>query len=180
MTYPPQPGQEGHLPGGFGPGGAEIGNGHQAYWTGPTPEQPNQNPFAPPADPPVVGYPTQFYAPPPGPGYPTPGYGYGAPYGYLGQYPASPGTDGLAIASLVLSCLATVSLCAWGIGGLPFGITGAILGHVAKRRIRTSRASGDGLALAGIIVGWTAVGLGLLIVATLAFFIISDQSTRNY
>jgi hypothetical protein len=79
----------------------------------------------------------------------------------------------------VLSCFATASLCAWGVGGLPFGITGAILGHVAKHRIRRSGASGSGLALAGIIVGWVAAGLGLVVAGVLVLIIFSDQPT-NY
>lgn len=68
-------------------------------------------------------------------------------YQYRKPPPAAPArTNGLAIASLV------VSLC-----GLLFCLSapvGAVLGHVARGQIRERGENGDGLALAGIIVGW--------------------------
>jgi hypothetical protein len=127
--------------------------------------------------PPGVTYPTPGYPPP---GYPTPGYGYGAPYGYLGQYPQTRPTDGMAIASLVVSCAAALSLCAWGVGGLLLGVPAAIFGHVAKRRIRKSGAGGDGLALAGIIVGWISAGVGAVLAALLVTLIVMDSTTTTY
>jgi Domain of unknown function (DUF4190) len=120
------------------------------------------------------------YLPPPGPEEPVPVqpyyppapyqqpyqqqpyYGYPTPYGYM-PYPPSRPTEGLAIASLVVSCVSALGLCAYGIGGL-LGIVGAILGHVARRRIRVSGADGEGMALAGVIVGWVAAAIGVLAV----------------
>jgi hypothetical protein len=71
-------------------------------------------------------------------------------------------TSGMAIASLVL-----------GIGGLTVlpllgSIVAIILGYMARKDIRQrpDQVSGDGLALAGIVLGWISVGLavaGLLI-----------------
>ena len=67
-------------------------------------------------------------------------------------------TNGSAIASLVLSVL---GLC--GIGSL----LGIIFGHRARREIRQSGGyqGGDGLALAGIIIGWVSLALWALMIA---------------
>jgi len=68
-------------------------------------------------------------------------------------------TSGLAIASLVL-----------GIGGLTVlpllgSVAAIILGYMARSDIRqrAGAVSGDGLARAGIITGWIAVGAAVLI-----------------
>lgn len=65
----------------------------------------------------------------------------------------SPGTNSLAIASLVLSIL---GLCC-GIGS----IVGIVLGFVARSQIRTSGQAGDGMALAGIIIGFVTLVLSI-------------------
>jgi hypothetical protein len=67
-------------------------------------------------------------------------------------------TDGYAIASLVLAVL--------GIPILPI-----IFGYSARRRIRESGGTkqGDGLALAGIVIGWITVAIFVL---TILFIII--------
>jgi len=176
MTYPPPPGQEGY--GQSGAGVPPAYDGTQGYGAQPAPTAqpvPGADSYwasnVPPADPPVVAYQPPIY--------PTPGYGYGAPYGYVGQYPQTRTTDGFAIASLVISCVAALSLCAYGLGGV-LGIVGAIFGHVAKRRIRAAGTGGDGLALAGIIVGWIAAFLGLAAIALFVTFIVMDASGNNY
>lgn len=75
------------------------------------------------------------------------------PYsGNYGGYP--PKTNTLAIVSLV---------CA--LGGLIIGIAapiGAILGHVALKQIRERGEQGEGMAKAGIIIGWILTGLMVL------------------
>ena len=131
------------------------------------------NPYAPPG-----GYPPPgAYAPPGAPtGHPPPGppgtpgaypppapyagapYGGGpygaAPYGYPGYAPA--GTNGLAIASFILSL---VGWMACGIGT----ILAIVLGFVARSQIKSSggRQGGDGLAKAGIIIGFVVLALGV-------------------
>lgn len=78
--------------------------------------------------------------PPPSGGYPA------------GSYP--PKTNSLAIASLVCS-----------LAGLLVGVSapvGAVLGHFARRQIRERGEQGDGLALAGIIIGWIITGVLIL------------------
>ena len=149
MTYPP-------------PGGS------------PDPYQPSQ-PYGQPTS--GAPDPYQPYAPPPPPGEPYKsadpyaaqasgqpygqhGYsapGYGAP-GYGGVpypgYPASTRTNGLAIASLVCS-LAGVFTCVTA----PVGV---VLDHVAKRQIAQTGEGGEGMATAGLVVGYIITVLGVL------------------
>jgi hypothetical protein len=72
------------------------------------------------------------------------------------QWAAAPTTSGKAIASLILA-LFGISLFA------------VIFGHIARKEIRNSRGQigGDGLALAGLIVGW----IGLAAYAIVVFFV---------
>ena len=170
MTYPPSPGHDGHGQGagGYGQSGPDSQlTGVESYWAA------NPGPPVPPIDPPVVPYQPPVYPPP------TPGYGYGSPYGYPGQYPQAPTTDGFAIAALVVSCVGVLSLCAYGLGGL-LGVVGAIFGHVAKRRIRATGAGGEGLALAGIIVGWITAFLALVGIVILVVAIVVSESNPDY
>ena len=89
------------------------------------------------------------YWPPP----PSAGGVAGAPYVAFQQYPPAP-TNGLAIASLVLSIF-------W-LGGLA-SVLAIIFGVVARRQIRLSggRQGGDGIALAGLVIG--IVGLAAVV-----------------
>ena len=77
------------------------------------------------------------------------------PYGY--PPPAAPETNGLAIASLTAGIL-------W-LGWLG-SIAAVVFGHVALAQIKRSngRQSGQGLAIAGLVLGWFGVGMLLLIV----------------
>jgi Domain of unknown function (DUF1707)/Domain of unknown function (DUF4190) len=65
-------------------------------------------------------------------------------------------TNGLAIASL-----------ACGIAQFAFGplatIPAIVLGHMARSQIRRTGEQGAGLALAGLILGWGAVILGIIV-----------------
>ena len=77
------------------------------------------------------------------------------------QPDTSPKTNGLAIASLILSLFSII------IG--PFGfVPGIICGHIARAHNRKANSvSGDGMALAGIIVGYVFL---VLFAAMLAFY----------
>jgi hypothetical protein len=107
---------------------------------------------------------------------PAPGYagygGYGAaPVAYPVYAPAQK-TNGLAIGSMVTSIAGVVLLICYGAGAV-VGVVGAILGHIARRQIRERQESGDGMALAGIIVGWISLGLGVVVgglMVALVFF----------
>lgn len=92
------------------------------------------------------------------PGEPPPGQQWGhqppytpqVPYGQYGP-PSGPrpgGTNVLAILSLVFAFV--------------FSPVGIVLGHLAKRQIRTSGEEGDQLATWGLILSYVITGLGLL------------------
>jgi hypothetical protein len=133
--------------------------------------------YGPPIDP--VGYgppsgPPAYGSPPGPPGYAppfNPGYGYPQalpPYGYA---PVG-GTNGLAIASLVCSLFFWV----WGVGA----ILAIIFGFIARSQIRRSgdTQQGGGLALAGIIIGFAGIviGIGLIV----ALVVASSNSNQPY
>ena len=67
-------------------------------------------------------------------------------------------TNGLAIASL-----------ACGLAQFAFGplatIPAIVLGHMARSQIRHTGEQGDGLALAGLVLGWGAVILAIVLIA---------------
>lgn len=174
--YPPD-----QVPGYPEPGG---GSGQGFVDTPPTDVGPNASapaegfessagtspPGTPGSAPPVVpGYPPPGYGPtgdppgypPPNPGFPPPtgppgyappldpGYGY-PPGGPLYGYVPVQKTNGMAIASLVCSLV-------W-LGGVG-SILAVIFGFIARSQIKKSEGTvqGNGLAIAGIIIG--AVGV---------------------
>ena len=155
MTYPQQPGG----------------------WTDPSWSQ-QQPPvgYPDPAHPPY-GYPNPTHPSGGQPtGYPDPTY---PPYGYP-VMPAAQPTNGMAVASMVVSLVGVLGLCGYGLGGY-LGIVGAILGHVSRKQIRQRGESGDGMALAGIITGWIATAIAVLATAAIVIFIVwmanQDPST---
>jgi len=149
-------------------------------YTPPPAYNPPPPPYSPPTDypPPPAGYgapypdpntatpqfPQPGYGgpgyPPPPPygtapgGYPPPPMGYpgGPDYGY--GAPVPPGTNSMAIASLVASI---VGVCC-GIGS----IVGIVLGILALNQIKQTRQAGHGLAVAGIAVGALTLVISLV------------------
>ena len=105
------------------------------------------------------------------PGYGPPGYGYGPPSGYPPGYPGGypPGyppvapwgrpTNSLAIVSLVLAFV--------------FAPAALVTGIIARKQIRRTGEDGDGMALAGIIIGGIITGLFVLVIV---FWIIAFAS----
>ena len=136
-------------------------------WTGPPTAGPAAVQSIPPANP------AQAPAYPAYPAYgstganPSQGYGYGQPLPY-GVLATRKKTNGLAIASLVCSCAGIFLI------GIP-AVLGIIFGFVARSQIRRSQGTqgGDGLALAGIIVGFAVVAL--LVVA----FVVAASNNTN-
>lgn len=124
------------------------------------PQSYDVNPSYPPYSPypPAIDYPADIphgYAPPPFPGasaypppYPPPGYGY--PVGY-GMSPAGT-TNTMAIGSLVASIVSVPLFAVCGIGLLA-ALVGIGLGVAGLNQIKQNRQSGQGLAIAGIIIG---------------------------
>ncbi|GAA0543134.1 hypothetical protein GCM10010172_25780 [Paractinoplanes ferrugineus] len=132
------------------------------------PYQPYQpsNPTPPPPDPYQPPMPPMSAPMPPDP-YAQPAYYQPSAYPYGYQPPRE--TEGLAIASLVVSCAAVLGICLYGFGAL-LGIVGAILGHVARSRIKHNGNNGAGMALAGIIVGWTISGIAVAAIAAIVIY----------
>ncbi len=87
--------------------------------------------------------------------YPQPSPGqYQQPYPAYG-YAGRP-TNTLAVVSLIASIA--------GVTVLPVvaSITGVITGTMARRQIRATGEGGDGMALAGVVVGWVGVGIAAI------------------
>jgi hypothetical protein len=92
----------------------------------------------------------------------------GSPLGDQAEQPASPqpnpdwqpsaGTPGKAIAALILSIVGLV-LCPY-----IFSVLALVLGYMARGEIKRSNGAlgGDGLALAGIIIGWGSIAIWTL------------------
>ncbi|MFF7246686.1 DUF4190 domain-containing protein [Embleya sp. NPDC008237] len=145
------------------PGGSEYGPYH---------EQPHgdaQSPYGEPYPPYGYGY---------GPGESPAPYGYGQapqygqqpPYGYgyyqhpgYGGYLPQPGTNGLAIASMILGIV-----WLYWLGSL----LAVIFGHIALAQTARTGQQGRGMAIAGVVLGW--IGLALLALAIVVLVLDSD------
>jgi hypothetical protein len=142
--------------------------------------------------------PESFPAPSPAPDltatpYPQPGsapYGqtyeqpYQQPYGqqYGQQYapvPTMPKTEPMAIISLVCALAGTVFAFMCGVG-LIATIAAIPLGFVARRKIRDSNGmlTGDGMALAGAIIGIVAT-VGVILLWGLYILAVIGSSNNN-
>ena len=128
--------------------------------TPPGPEQPNPGGWQPPTG-------GQWEAPVPQPaGRPAQAQWGSAP-------PRPPETNGKAITALVL-----------GIGGflvcpIVLSVAAIIIGGQARNEIRASqgRQTGDGMAKAGVILGWVSLALTVLfIIGIIAFGVLAEES----
>lgn len=108
----------------------------------------DQQPPVPPVPP---APPADGVTPPVAPQPAYPAYGQPAPAAY------APPTNTLAIVALVL--------------GFVFPIGGIICGHIARSQIRRTGEGGDGLALAGLILGYAFTGLTVLIIVGYVIFL---------
>jgi uncharacterized membrane protein YjgN (DUF898 family) len=91
------------------------------------------------------------------------------------QYVVAP-TEDKAIISLVLGILALVSF------SILAGIPAIILGRMSRNNIRASagRLSGEGMATAGIVMGWVSIALaGLAVLVVLAIIIFAAAVANN-
>ncbi|WP_196255729.1 DUF4190 domain-containing protein [Micromonospora sp. WMMC415] len=118
-----------------------------------------------PAQQPQQSYPPQPVSPPPFP------QQYGAPVSPQPMYVVQQQpTSGLAVASLIFSILGLLAgCCTFGV----FSVIAVLLGHAALRDIRETGKRGDGMAKAGLVMGyilvvpmlifsfWVVVGAGL-------------------
>src|SRR6516164_414969 len=109
-------------------------------------------------------------SPPP----PVPLPGGAAAVSQPGRQYAAPETDGKAIGSLILGILAIFPF------GFLAGIPAVVLGHMSKSSIAKSmgRLKGDGMATAGLIMGYFSVAFVPLILIIAAIFIPTVVHTR--
>ena len=93
---------------------------------------------------------------------------YGQPSANYYQGPMAPATSGYAIASLICSLLGYIGVFGFG------PLLGIIFGHLALREIDRSNGAlqGRGIAQAGLILGYIALGLVVLLVAIFAIIFI--------
>ncbi|PKQ26817.1 MAG: hypothetical protein CVT64_03790 [Actinobacteria bacterium HGW-Actinobacteria-4] len=97
------------------------------------------------------------------------------PAGYYG--PPSAPTNVLAIVSMITSILGVIML------PIIASIAGIIMGHIAKKQIAQTGEQGEGMAKAGLIVGYAGLVLwGLFFLAYIAFFVFvfAAASTSTY
>jgi hypothetical protein len=130
---------------------------------GAQPPPPPQSPPPPPRQSPPSG-------PPPGPTPPPAPPAYGQQAGGYG-YQSTPKTNGLAITSLVLG-IAQIFICIIG------AILALVFGYISRRQIDESGGTqgGRGMAIAGIILGWVGIGLGIVyIVVIIIAVVVSDD-----
>ncbi|MDQ2706417.1 MAG: DUF4190 domain-containing protein [Actinomycetota bacterium] len=136
----------------------------------------------PPGQYPPGQYPPGQYPPAYQPGHTNPysagGYPQAGPMqpGYPGQaWAPAPPTNGLAVASLILGI---VGLCL-GFFVVPFigAVPALICGYLGRKQIRERGDAGDGMALAGIILGWIGVASQL---AWVAFFVFIGVATNGF
>ncbi|MGH3960052.1 DUF4190 domain-containing protein [Mycobacterium sp.] len=79
---------------------------------------------------------------------------------YAGYPPIRP-RNGLGIASLVLAITALLSV--WSVvGGIVLGVVAAVLGFVARRRVKRGEANNGGVAIAAIVLAIMAVIVGMV------------------
>ena len=100
-----------------------------------------------------------------------PEYGYAPPAGYPGYAPTSQ-TNGMAVASLV------AGIVGWSVFPLIASIAAVVLGHIARAQIRRTGEQGGGLALAGLILGYTGtVVAGAAMVLIIMFLVVTYRAT---
>src|SRR6201987_4608923 len=78
-------------------------------------------------------------------------------------------TNGLAIASLACGGVQ------FHFGPLPT-IPAIVLGHMARHQIKRTGEQGAGMALAGLLLGWAAVAIGVLAVVGITVFAVANTS----
>jgi hypothetical protein len=76
-------------------------------------------------------------------------------------YPQPRDTNGFAIASFVCSVLFLFTL---GLGGL----VGVVFGHIARHQLRQRPQGGNGLSIAGLIIGY--IGILYMIIAAIGLY----------
>ena len=92
------------------------------------------------------------------------------PYQYT-RYPIKP-ANSMAVASMI-----------FGLATPLFGLTAipaVILGHKARRQMRYTGERGNGMALTGLVIGWAAIGLFVLLVTVGILAAIASTGGSSY
>jgi hypothetical protein len=95
---------------------------------------------------------------------------------------APPKTSGLAVASLVLAVLSLPLFgCCCNIGLLPAALA-VVFGHVARSQIRRSPGAleGDGMAVAGLVIGYVSIGVQLLLTVIMVLWIMASAAIEHH
>ncbi|WP_285657455.1 DUF4190 domain-containing protein [Actinomycetospora sp. NBRC 106375] len=121
-----------------------------------------------------------------------PGYGqqqYGEP-AYAGPDGAAPGwgqpaggpppapKNGMGVAAVIFGILAVLSfLIVWvpflGILTIVLGLLAIIFGIVGRRRARALRATNGGAAMAGLVLGWITLIIGIIVQVLVVIFAVA-------
>ncbi|MFM7272049.1 MAG: DUF4190 domain-containing protein [Actinomycetes bacterium] len=117
------------------------------------------NRFCPACGKPVAAAPTSVVPPPPPPPPAPPGYSYAPRIQPVGT--AAGRTNGFAIAALVLGCVGAFTC---GVGS----VLAVVFGFIARSQIRQRGEQGNGMALAGIILGFVVIALFVIWALVLA------------
>ncbi|MFD1830304.1 MULTISPECIES: DUF1707 and DUF4190 domain-containing protein [Streptomyces] len=104
--------------------------------------------------------------PPPGPQqYPQP-YQGAVPRTFL---PPPPQTNNSAVGAMICGILTPF----YGLTAIP----AVILGHKARAEIRRTGEKGDGMAVAGLVLGWMAIGFGALLLVLALVLLVAGNGT---
>jgi hypothetical protein len=82
---------------------------------------------------------------------PTQPYGSQQPYGLNQSYAPEPKLNTFALIGFIASFF--------------IGVVGIVFGHLALSQLKRSGEKGHGFALAGLIIGYVGVGLGIIVIA---------------
>ncbi|GAB7049887.1 DUF4190 domain-containing protein [Catenuloplanes indicus] len=94
-------------------------------------------------------------------------------YAYPPQMPPRRPTNSMAIAALIMGIASLFTCQLVGIGAI-------ICGNRARNEIRGSGEEGDGMALAGIILGWVSLALVVLsLLFVVGYFVIFGAFILN-
>jgi hypothetical protein len=90
-------------------------------------------------------------------------------FGYPPQQMVRPSTNSMAIAALTCGVAEFFTM---GLTAIP----AIVLGHAARRQMRRTGQRGDGMALAGVVLGW--VGVGLLAALVVGLVVVASHSSH--
>jgi len=104
--------------------------------------------------------------------------GYGQP-SFQPGVPNWAGAPGYPMAKTnVLAVIALVCGVAQFVGLFPAGIAAIVVGHIARKQIRQTSEQGDGMALAGLILGY--IGLALAVIGIIVIIVLVAHTTQNH